>query len=43
MSIDRTWECKNCDAGFWKDSSGKRSNVGELVPWQWPQEEKTEK
>ena len=43
MPIDRTWGCRNCDAGFWKDTLRNRAALGGLVPWQWPQEERTEK
>jgi len=43
MPIDRTWGCRNCGAGFWKDTPRNKAALAGLVPWQWPPEERTEK
>ena len=36
--IDRTWGCRNCDAGFWKDTPRNKAALGGLVPHQWPKD-----
>ena len=43
MPNDRTWDCRNFDAGFWKDTSRNIAGLGGLVPHQWPLEERIEK
>ena len=37
--IDRTWGCRNCSAGFWKDTPRNKAALGGLVPHKWPKEE----
>ena len=36
--IDRTWGCRNCSAGFWKDTPRNKAALGGLVPHQWPKD-----
>ena len=43
MPIDRTRGCRNCDAGFWKNTPRNIAALGGLVPHQWPPEKRTEK
>ena len=36
MPIDRNWGCRNCNAGFWKDTPRNIVALGWLFPHQWP-------
>ena len=36
--IERTWGCRQCDAGFWKDTPRNRAALGCLTPRQWPKD-----
>ena len=39
MPNDRTWDCRNFDAGFWKDTSRNIAALGGLVPHQWTEQD----
>ena len=36
--IDRTWGCRQCDAGFWKDIPRNKAALGVLTPHQCPKD-----
>ena len=36
--IERTWGCRQCDAGFWKDTPRNRAALSGSTPRQWPKD-----
>ena len=36
--ICRTWDCRQCDAAFFKDTPRNKAALGGLVPHQWPKD-----